>query len=318
MVPPPHEQPGLIQKVHSELGHFAVKHTYSLLVPHYHWSGMYAQVQDIIARCEQCDRVRTSFSSRQLTLSPLPIQGMFYRWSCDLVGELPQTSRGNVYIMIIIKHFSKWVELVTLPDKSSHNTNQAFLQQVLSRFGACAECLTDQRSEFRGEFQDLLDHALIDHRSTSKDHPQADGLAERMVQTCKKGLRKICQTKNKEDWDLALPYIAMGYRMSKHASLSHFSPYFLLFGKHPIPPSSIATQMDQVVDLDSPATWAKVIAEKVALFKRVMPMAMENLFITQHRDTLQYTHTQGGSYKPKVRQFDVGDFDISSGNQMIL
>ncbi len=31
------------------------------------------------ARCEQCDRVRTSFSFRQLTLSPLPIQGMFYR-----------------------------------------------------------------------------------------------------------------------------------------------------------------------------------------------------------------------------------------------
>ncbi len=78
---------------------------------------------------------------------------------------------------------------------------------------------------------------------------------------------------------MALPYIAMGYRMSKHVSLSHFSPYFLLFGKLPIPPSSIIAQMDQVVDLDSPATWAKVIAERAALFKRVMPMAMENLSI---------------------------------------
>jgi hypothetical protein len=233
---------------------------------------------------------------------------MFYRWSCDLVGELPQTSRGNVYIMIMIEHFSKWVELVALPDKSSHSTSQAFLQQVLSRFGACAECLTDQGSEFRGEFQDLLDHALIDHRRTSRDHPQADGLAKRMVQTCKKGLRKICLTRNEEDWDLALPYIAMGYRMSKHASLSHFSPYFLLFGRHPIPPSSIAAQMDQVMDLDSPTTWAKVIAERAALFRRVMPMAMENLSIAQHRDTLRYAHTQGGSYKPKVKQFDVGDF----------
>ncbi len=191
-----------------------------------------------------------------------------------------------------------------------------------------AECLTNQGSEFRGEFQDLLDHALIDHRRTSRDHPQADGLAERMVQTCKKGLRKICLTRNKEDWDLALPYIAMGYRMSKHASLSHFSPYFLLFGRHPIPPSSIAAQMDQVVDLDSLTTWAKVIAERAALFKRVMPMAMENLSIAQHRDTLRYAHTRGGSYKPKVRQFDVGDFvylqrqpndtlDISSGRTIL-
>jgi hypothetical protein len=34
--------------------------------------------------------------------------------------------------------------------------------------------------------------------------------------------------------------------------------------------------MDQVMNLDSPATWAKVIAKKVALFRKVMPMAMEN------------------------------------------
>jgi hypothetical protein len=103
-----------------------------------------------------------------------------------------------------------------------------------------------------------------------------------MVQTCKKGLRKIYFTRNKEGWDLALPYITIGYRMSKHASLSHFSPYFLLFGRHPILPFSIAIQMDHDVDLDSPATWVRIIKERAALFKRVMPMAMENLSITQH------------------------------------
>jgi len=59
-----------------------------------------------------------------------------------------------------------------------------------------------------------------------------------------------------------------------------------------------------------------------------MPMAMENLSITQHQDTLRYAHTRSGNYKPKVRQFDVGDFmylqrqpndtlDISS-NRIIL
>ncbi len=106
--------------------------------------------------------------------------------------------------------------------------------------------------------------------------------------------------------------------MSKHTFLSHFSPYFLLLRKHPIPPSSILAQMDQVVDLDSPATWATVIAERVVLFRRVMPMAMENLSIAQHRDILYYTHTRGGSYKPKVRQFDVGDLFIFSDNIMIL
>jgi len=57
-------------------------------------------------------------------------------------------------------------------------------------------------------------------------------------------------------------------------------------------------------------------------------MAMENFSIAQHWDTLWYAHTQGGSYKPKVRQFDVGDFvyfqrqrndtlDTSSGHTIL-
>jgi hypothetical protein len=37
-------------------------------------------------------------------------------------------------------------------------------------------------------------------------------------------------------------------------------------------------------------------------------MAMENWSIAHHQDTLRYAHTQGGSYEPKVKQFDVGDF----------
>jgi hypothetical protein len=66
---------------------------------------------------------------------------MFYRWSCDLTRELPQTSRGNVYIMIMIEHFSKWVELVVLSNKSSHNISQVFLQHVQVGLGLVLSAL---------------------------------------------------------------------------------------------------------------------------------------------------------------------------------
>jgi hypothetical protein len=69
MVLPPHEWFGLIQKVHSELGHFGDKHILSLLIFHYDWRGMYVQVRDTIARC---DGMKISFF-RQLTHFPLPI-----------------------------------------------------------------------------------------------------------------------------------------------------------------------------------------------------------------------------------------------------
>jgi hypothetical protein len=48
MVPPSHERPSLIQKLHTKVGHFGVKLTYSLLALHYHWKGIYAQVQNVI------------------------------------------------------------------------------------------------------------------------------------------------------------------------------------------------------------------------------------------------------------------------------
>lgn len=74
------------------------------------------------------------------------------------------------------------------------------------------------------------------------------------------------------------PYVtisAHGYRFSNKAALSNSSPYFLLFGRHPVPPSVIAPTMHQVVDLDSADTWVEVISHRAAFFKRVLPMAME-------------------------------------------
>ncbi len=58
-----------------------------------------------------------------------------------------------------------------------------------------------------------------------------------------------------------------------------FRSLLYTFWRHSIPPSSITVQMDKVVDLDFPATWVRVIAERAILFRRVMPMAMENLSI---------------------------------------
>ena len=51
-----------------------------------------------------------------------------------------------------------------------------------------------------------------------------------MVQTMKRALRKCLCDAGGENWDELLPYIAMGYRMSKQKSIG-YSPYFLMFGR---------------------------------------------------------------------------------------
>jgi transposase-like protein len=129
--------------------------------------------------------------------------GLGYRWSLDFAGPLPVTPRHNKYVLVMIEHFSKWIELVVLPNKFSEGAAYSFLDRVLSRFGAPAEVLTDQGREFLGEFQTLCEQAMINHCTTSRDHPEADGLAKRMVQTVKRGLRKYSLKKRHHgDWDL--------------------------------------------------------------------------------------------------------------------
>ncbi len=54
----------------------------------------------------------------------------------------------NWYVLVMIEHFSKWIELVPLPDKSNEGVAYAFLDRVLGHFGALAKVLTDQGTEF--------------------------------------------------------------------------------------------------------------------------------------------------------------------------
>ena len=78
---------------------------------------MHAQVGLHVRSCDTCARMKASFVPRDTTLHPLPIMGMFYRWSIDLDGPFPQSYQGNYYIIVMIERFSKWVEGAAIPSK---------------------------------------------------------------------------------------------------------------------------------------------------------------------------------------------------------
>ena len=74
-------------------------------------------------------------------------------------------------MLVCIEHFTKWVELIPHPSKSSKDAARALLDGVLSRYGAPGEVLTDHGREFQGEFQTLLAAYEITHRLSSREHP---------------------------------------------------------------------------------------------------------------------------------------------------
>ena len=105
-----------------------------------------------------------------------------------------------------------------------------------------------------------------------------------MVQTIKRALRKCLLDGGGKDWDELLPYVAMGYRMSKQRSLG-YPPYFLMFGRDPILQSRHQPMAEEHVDQASTAAQLEIfLSERGQLVRRVMPLAFRNLAIAQQRD----------------------------------
>jgi hypothetical protein len=93
-VPPADDRRDIITSNHEETSHFGVLRTTSRIGLKYWWKGRKANVERVLSMCSTCDRVKTSFNAVHPSLHPLPIEGMFYRWGCDLCGPFDETPRG--------------------------------------------------------------------------------------------------------------------------------------------------------------------------------------------------------------------------------
>jgi hypothetical protein len=177
---------------------------------------------------------------------------------------------------------------------------------TLCRYGGCAEVVTDQGREYQGEFDELLTDHFIHHRTTSSHHPQANGQAERFVQTIKHCMNKTIQGgKDPLLWEVYTQYALLGYRVTPHAATG-FSPYQLLNAQMPTLPSAIREKVYDAIDFDADTDQereniAQHLVKRAALVERQMVMAGQGIKIAQERDTLRYARVHGGGIIPKLR-----------------
>jgi hypothetical protein len=57
------------------------------------------------------------------------------------------------YVLVMIEHFLKWLELVSSLNCSNEATIYAFFDKMLNEFGALAKIYIEQSIIFNGEFQ---------------------------------------------------------------------------------------------------------------------------------------------------------------------
>jgi hypothetical protein len=69
--------------------------------------------------------------------------GLDYRWSLDFIRLVMTTPRSAKYVLLMVEHFSKWIELVALPHNSLKLAVLAFLDCVFELFGTPEKVLTN-------------------------------------------------------------------------------------------------------------------------------------------------------------------------------
>lgn len=305
--PPPEERADIIMRTHHRIGHLGRDRTYSMVSRHYFWPGMHAQVGQVLKSCRECDRVRATFSMKHDRLKPMPLFGLFYRFGMDSAGPLRASAEGYTYVLVIVEHFSKWIDLVPVKSLNPEVTAKAFTERVLARYGAPVEVVTDNGQEYHGQFAALLKQHGIDQVEIPAGHPQTNGMSERLVQVLKEALRKFVMSMGSFMWDTWLPVIEFGYRMTQQKSTG-FSPYFLLYGRTPISPTQIRSMLEEPVDVEDPQAMLELISQRADQIRAAVPKAYERALAAQRRDVVRYRKVRRGDVQPRTHRFQVGSY----------
>ena len=307
-IPPLDQRHKIIIRVHQDIGHLGRDRTYAMLARRYTWPGMHKNVAAALKTCSQCDRVRASFEKQMDVMKPLPLMGLFYRFHLDAAVNLPVASTGARHVLIIVDAFSKWIDLVPLQELTAEAVTTAFKERVLARFGRPVEVTSDNGAEYKAEFHKLCLDLGIDHRLITPGHPEANGMAERIVGVMKRALRKYVLQHGVAAWPEQLPTIEFGYMTTPQQSTG-FSPYFLVYGRHPSYPEQVRAMLDGgALDVEDEDNMYKFITERAAVLREAMPLAFERAVQSQRHQALRFQRVRQRDLPPRQHRFRVGDY----------
>ncbi len=225
----------VLQEAYGHLltGHDGIYKTKERIFQCYYWPGMDASIADHLQTCTKCQLGCTDHRPPPALLTPLPQPTEpNMRIHADLFGPLRDMGRNKKYILTITDAFTKYVELVALPNKEAPTVCEAIFNRWICRYSVPIEIVTDQGGEFCNELSAELYKLLqTSHLHTSSRHPACNSQAEVANKTIAKYLRNLVRD-DTLDWEQYLCPLMFSYNTSFHRSIKT-TPFFITFGIKP-------------------------------------------------------------------------------------
>ena len=226
---------------HDEVGHQGRVRTLSLLRERFFWPSMQVEATQHIAKCSRCLK-------RKSTPQVAPLQPILVSQPLELVHLdylTLEPSKGNIEnVLVITDHFTRYALAYASKTQTAQATARILWDNFICHYGFPEQFISDQGRNFESDLiQELCKIAGVKKLHTTPYHPQSNGQCERFNSTLCNMLGTLSD-EEKSDWKSHLGCMTHAYNCTKHASTT-YSPYYLMFGRHPRLPIDVAFGLDK-------------------------------------------------------------------------
>ena len=230
---PQSERLSILKSAHDNTssGHLGIEKTAYRIQERFYWPRWELDITEYILSCTTCQRIKSPSQNLNALLHPILSKRPMEIVLTDCIGKLPRSKSGNEYAIVIIDHFTKWVDVFACRDIKAPTVAKALIKWI-TRNGIPDQIISDQGTNYMSELiEHIFDVFDIHKTRTAAYHPQADGLSERFVRTIKQMISAFVD-QDQKDWDQNLDLFCFAYNTATQSTTKH-SPYYLLFGRQP-------------------------------------------------------------------------------------
>ena len=283
---------------HVLAGHMGAPRTVERVRALVTWPRFDQDITDLCRRCPTCQKTKAVPGKAEAissTAAARPFEAVY----ADHLGPFPQVA-GMTHVLCLIDRFSRWSELVAVPDQSAETTAEAILSRWVGAHGYPESIVSDNGPAFKSDlFRDVCRLIGAKRRLNVAHHPQGHGCVERLNRVVLATLRTLLAAPgNTEPWTDLLPAVQLAINTSV-SRVTHFMPYEVLHGFRPRTPLSVAVGLEEEA-LD-PETHALALTDR---FKRIAQQVAEAE--RQAAEMVQRDYRQ--HLRSRTRPYEVGQY----------
>ncbi|MBW0539670.1 hypothetical protein O181_079385 [Austropuccinia psidii MF-1] len=194
------------------------------------WPKWEQELSEYINTCERCQKANGKLGKNYGLLQHIeetkhPWETITMDW---VTGLVPGGKENYNACLVIVDRFRKSMRCLPCPkEDTAMDTALLFWNNIISTCGVPKIIISDRDPKFTSEFwTNLYDMLGTKLAFSTAYHPQTNGLAERIIQTMEKILKRFCaygmEYKDHEgythDWVTLLPAVQLAYNTSQHST----------------------------------------------------------------------------------------------------